>query len=147
MYSEEELDGLSEYITDQSYDSETLERRVVGAGLAMMTRRPDWNDLVGLVTRVSPRMVSVVIREVLDGRIRITDLSNQEVIVDPSESIAFVKRDDDTRLRKILNSSDWLEMLDEEDEPIEVLIRLGDKKAVKIIARDYIDGKVTVIPS
>ena len=147
VYSEEELDSLSEYITDQSYDSETLERRVVGAGLAMMTRRPDWNDLVGLVTRVSPRMVSVVIREVLDGRIRITDLSNQEVIVDPSESIAFVKRDDDARLRKILNSSDWLEMLDEEDEPIEVLIRLGDKKAVKIIARDYIDGKVTVIPS
>jgi exoribonuclease R len=147
IYSEEDLDNLSEYITDQSYDAETLERRVVGAGLAMMTRREDWSDLVGTVTRISPRMVSVVIREVLDGRIRISDLSKQEVIVDPSESIAFVKRDEGSRLKKILNSSDWLEMLDEEDEPIEVLIRLGDKKAVKIVARDYIDGKVTVIPS
>ena len=147
VFSEEDLDSLAEYITDQSYDAETLERRVVGAGLAMMTRRDEWKDLIGVVTRVSPRMVSVVIRDVLDGRIRISDLSKQEVIVDPSESIAFIKRDEETRLRKILNSSDWLEMLDEEDEPIEVLIRLGDKKAIKIVARDYIDGKVTVIPS
>ena len=147
VYTEDDLDSLSEYITDQSYDAETLERRVVGAGLAMMTRREDWNDLIGVVTRISPRMVSVVIREVLDGRIRITDLSKQEVIVDPSESIAFVKRDEEVRLKKIINSSDWLEMLDEEGEPIEILIRLGDKKPVKIVARDYIDGKVTVIPS
>ena len=147
VYTEEELDSMAEYITDQSYDAETLERRVVGAGLAMMTRREDWKDLIGIVTRVSPRMVSVVIREVLDGRIRLSDLSKQEVIVDPSESIAFIKRDEDARIKKILNSSDWLEMLDEEDEPIEVLIRLGDKKAIKIVGRDYIDGKVTVIPS
>lgn len=146
VYTEEDLDSLSEYITDQSYDAEILERRVVGAGLAMMTRRDDWNDLIGLVTRVSPRMVSVVIRDVLDGRIRISDLSKQEVIVDPSESIAFVKSNEETRVKKILNSADWLEMLDEEDEPIEILIRLGDKKAIKIVARDYIDGKVTVIP-
>ena len=146
VYTEEDLDNLSEYITDQSYDAETLERRVVGAGLAMMTRREDWKELVGIVTRVSPRMISLIIRDVLDGRIRIQDLSKQEVIVDPSESIAFIKHDEDTRIKKILNSADWQEMLDEEDEPIEVLIRLGDKKAVKIVARDYIDGKVTVVP-
>ena len=113
VYTEEDFDNLSEYITDQSYDAETLERRVVGAGLAMMTRREDWKELVGIVTRVSPRMISLIIRDVLDGRIRIQDLSKQEVIVDPSESIAFIKHDEDTRIKKILNSADWQELLDE----------------------------------
>lgn len=148
VYTNDELDELSEYITNQSFDAEMLERRVVGGGLAMMTRRPEWSkDLIGIVTRVSPRMVSVVIKEVLDGRIRLNDLSKQEIIVDPSESIAFIKRDEEQRIQKILTSSDWQDMLDEEDEPIEVLIRLGDKKSVKIIGRDYIGGKVTVIPT
>jgi exoribonuclease R len=148
VYSEEDLDQLSDYITDQSYDAETLERRVVGAGLAMMTRRPEWSkDLIGVVTRVSPRYISVIIKEVLDGRIRTRDLSKQEIIVDPSESIAFIKRDEQRTIQKILSSSDWQELLDDDNEPIEVLIRLGDKKSVKIIGRDYIEGKVSVVLS
>ena len=63
----------------------------------------------------------------------------------PSESIAFIKRDEEKRIQKILSSTDWQELLDDEDEPIEVLIRLGDKKSVKIVGRDYIAGRVSVI--
>lgn len=148
VYTYEELEELSEHVSDQSFAAEKLEVRVVGAGLAMMTRRPDWaGNLSGVVTRVSPRMVSVVIREVLDGRIRTSDLAKGEIAVDPAESIAFVKRDEDYRMKKILNSTDWQEMLDEEGEPVEVLVRLGQTLSVKIVARDYVDGRVTVQPS
>ena len=38
-------------------------------------------------------------------------------------------------------------MLDEEDEPIEVLVRLGQKIPLRISARDYVEGNVSVVPS
>ncbi|MFX0094980.1 MAG: hypothetical protein ACFFBD_24810, partial [Candidatus Hodarchaeota archaeon] len=86
-------------------------------------------------------------RRMADGRVRITDLTNDEVIVDPAESIAFRKRDENAILKQIKTSNDWQQMLDEEDEPIEILVRLGDRIKVKIAARDYVDGKVSVKPA
>ena len=66
--------------------------------------------------------------------------------MDPSESIAFRKKREDAQIKHILTSNDWQEMLDDENEPIEVLARLGQFITVKIVARDYIDGKVELIP-
>ncbi|MFX0060945.1 MAG: RNB domain-containing ribonuclease [Candidatus Hermodarchaeota archaeon] len=147
LYSDEELDELSEHCSEQARSAEDIEFQVKGIGMAMLTRRPEWSgQMSGLVTRILPYAVFVLLRRVVDGRVRLTDLTSDEVIVDPAESIAFRKRDENVILKQIKTSDDWQQMLDEEDEPIEILTRLGDKISVKIVARDYVDGKVSVKP-
>ncbi len=148
VYTEEEIAEFTEHCTEQTIAAERLERQVVGAGLAFMTRRPEWQGKInGVVTKILPRGFFLLLREVIEGKIRMTDYTRDEVIVDPSESIAFRKKKEGAMLRKILRAEDWQEMLDEEDEPIEVLVRLGQKIPVRVSARDYVEGNVSVVPS
>ncbi|MFX1513848.1 MAG: RNB domain-containing ribonuclease, partial [Promethearchaeota archaeon] len=147
LYTEEELEELTEHCSQQSHDADKLEWRIVGAGLAFMTRRPEWQGKInGVVTKILPRGFFLLLRDVVEGKIRMSDYTSEEVIVDPSESIAFRKKKE-TGLRKIYRAVDWQEMLDEEDEPIEVLVRLGQKIPLRISARDYVEGNVSVVPS
>ncbi|MFX0205103.1 MAG: RNB domain-containing ribonuclease [Candidatus Hodarchaeota archaeon] len=148
LYTEEESGEFTEHCTEQTISAEKLERQVVGAGLAFMTRRSEWQGKIdGVVTKILPRGFFLLLREVVEGKIRMTDFTRDEVIVDPSESIAFRKKKEGAMLRKIFHAEDWQEMLDEEGEPIEVLIRLGQKVPVRINARDYVEGNVSVVPA
>ncbi|MFW9995748.1 MAG: RNB domain-containing ribonuclease [Candidatus Odinarchaeota archaeon] len=148
LFTKEELDELAEHCSDQARAAEDLEYQVKGIGFTMLSRREEWQGTVtGLVTRVMPSRIFVLMRKVVDGKIRTSDLSNDEIIVDPAETIAFRKRDEKAIIKQITSSKDWQEMLDEEEEPIEILVKIGDKIGVQIVARDYIEGNVTVKPS
>jgi len=147
IFTAEELDELAEHCSKQSRAAENLEYQVKGIGFTMMSRRPGWKGAIeGMVTRVSPTRIFLLMRKVVDGKIRTSDLTSDEVIVDPAEAIAFRKIDEKAILKQITSAEDWQEMLNEEDEAIEVLIKLGDKIPVQIVARDYIQGDVTVKP-
>ncbi|MHA2296421.1 MAG: RNB domain-containing ribonuclease [Candidatus Hodarchaeales archaeon] len=148
LSTKEELDELSQHCSDQARAAEDLEYQVKGIGFTMMSRRPEWQgSITGLVTRIHPARIFVLMKKVVDGKIRTSDLTNEEVIVDPAEAIAFKKRDEKAIIKQITSSKDWQEMLDEEGEPIEVLVKIGDKIGVQIAARDYVAGNVTVKPT
>jgi exoribonuclease R len=147
-YSDEELEELTEYCSNQSQKAEKIEFQIKGAGLVLMTRRPEWSgNLSAVVVKVMARGIFLLIREIVEGRINMRDLTKDEIIVDPSESIAFRKRREDAQIKLILTSKDWQDMLDEDDEPIEILARLGQFINVKITGRDYVEGKVQLVPS
>ena len=147
-YSSDELEELTEYCSTQSQKAEKIEFKIKGAGLVLMTRRPEWRtNLSAVIVKVLPRGIFVLIREIVEGRINMRELTKDEIIVDPSESIAFTKKRENAQIKHILTSNDWQEMLDDENEPIEVLARLGQFITVKIVARDYIEGKVALIPA
>ena len=146
-YTAEELEELTDHCSTQSHKAESIEFQIKGAGIVLMTRRPEWSGkLKGVVVKVLPRGLFLLIGEIVEGRINMRDLTKDEVIVDPSESIAFRKRKDDAQIKHILTSKDWQDMLDEDDEPIEVLARLGQFMNVKITGRDYVEGKVQLVP-
>ncbi|HKZ42084.1 MAG TPA: RNB domain-containing ribonuclease, partial [Candidatus Hodarchaeales archaeon] len=146
-YTIEELEILAERCSEQSLKAEKLEFKAKGAGLALMTRRPEWaGTLPSVVTRITPRGLFLVIRQMVEGRMFLSQLTRSEVFVDPSECIALKKRKEDARIKQILRATDWQEMLDEDDEPVEVVTRLGDKINVQISSRDYVEGTVNVLP-
>ena len=148
IYTKEELDELSDHCSELSAAADKLMYRVTGQGLALLTRREDWRGTIpAIVTRVQNRGPSVMLRETVDGRIRMRDLSSDEVIVDESESIAFRKLSERVAMRRLIHASDWKEMLNEDDELIEKLIRLGEKINVTIVSRDYVQGNVNVKPA
>ncbi len=148
VFTEEQLDELADHCTDQTIAADKLERKIVGAGLAFMTRRPEWQRVYsGVVVRVLPHALFLTLREIIDGKLRMSDITRDEVIVDPSESIAFRKLKEGAILRKIQRADDWQEMLSDADEPIEVLVRLGQRIELRIAARDYIEGNVSVVPA
>ncbi|MFW9929086.1 MAG: RNB domain-containing ribonuclease, partial [Candidatus Thorarchaeota archaeon] len=147
VYTSDELEELTELCSTQSQKAESIEFQINGVGLVLMTRREEWRGtLSGVVTKVLPRGIFLLIKEMVEGRINMRELTKDEIIVDPSESIAFRKRREDAQIKQILKASDWQEMLDEENEPIEVLVRLGQFLQVKIIGRDYVEGKLELIP-
>jgi exoribonuclease R len=147
-YTPEELEELTELCSNQSQKAEKIEFQIKGAGLVLMTRRPEWSGkLTAVVVKVMARGIFLLIREIVEGRINIRDLTKDEIIVDPSESIAFRKRREDAQIKHILTSKDWQDLLDEDDEPIEILARLGQFISVKITGRDYVEGKVQLVPS
>ena len=113
-----------------------------------MTRRDDWQGVYsGVVVRILPHALFLTLREIIDGKLRMSDFTRDEVIVDPSESIAFRKKKERAMLKQILRADDWQELLDDDDAPIEVLVRIGQKIPVRIAARDYIEGNVSVVPA
>lgn len=148
IYTKDELDELGDHCSELSAAADKLMYRVTGQGLALLTRRKDWQgEIPAIVTRVQNRGPSVMLRETVDGRIRMRDLSNDEVIVDESESIAFRKLSERVAMRRLIHATDWQDMLNEDDELIEKLIKLGEKIRVTIVSRDYVQGNVNVKPA
>ena len=145
VYKKEELEELGEYCSTQGQKAENLEYQVIGAGLALMTRRPEWQGpQFGVVTKVLSHAAFILINDMVEGRLRMSDLTNDEIIIDPAESIAFRKLREDVAIKQILHASDWQELLDEQGDALEILIKLGQKVKVEIISRDYVEGTVNV---
>ena len=145
VYTAEELEELGEHCSTQSQKAESLEFQVIGAGLALMTRRQEWQGSQhGVVTKVLSHAAFILINDMVEGRLRMSELTKDEIIIDPAESIAFRKLREDVAIKQILHASDWQELLDEQGDALEILIKLGQKVKVEIISRDYVEGTVNV---
>jgi hypothetical protein len=98
------------------------------------------------VSNVTGAGIFISLSEAVQGRIRLRDLTTERVIIDPSETMAFVSYEGKMRYENEITAHNWQNFIDEDGEASAVLMKLGDKLGVIINSRDYVDGRVGAIP-
>ncbi|MHA1912599.1 MAG: RNB domain-containing ribonuclease, partial [Candidatus Kariarchaeaceae archaeon] len=139
VYSASEIEEMAGHCTDQTIAAEKLEYSVVGSGLTLYTLSDKWKGVKSAtVSNVTGAGIFISLSEAVQGRIRLRDLTNERVIIDPSETMAFVSYEGKMRYENEITAHNWQNFIDEDGEASAVLMKLGDKLGVIINSRDYV---------
>ncbi|MCY3411073.1 MAG: VacB/RNase II family 3'-5' exoribonuclease [Candidatus Heimdallarchaeota archaeon] len=147
-YTADEIEDIAIHCSEQSEIAEKLERIIVGAGFSFLTRNPGYSENTqGIVTSVSGGGVFVTLPNGIEARIPLNQMTDGATFVDDYESMAFLGSKGKFNLEEEITPENWRELLQvDEDNPMQILAKLGDKMAIRFIGWDLIEGRVTAAP-
>ncbi|MHA2249344.1 MAG: RNB domain-containing ribonuclease [Candidatus Kariarchaeaceae archaeon] len=147
VYSAEEIDEIAQHCTEQSEIAEKLERTVIGVGFSFLTRNPEYSEnKQGIVASIAKGGVFVLLPNGIEARIPLSRMTARSVFVDEYGSMAFVGFQSTDHIAEEVTPDNWQELLEGEEEPVEIIVKLGDKIAVEFTSWDHIEGRVGAAP-
>ncbi|MDH5400986.1 MAG: ribonuclease R [Candidatus Heimdallarchaeota archaeon] len=146
-YTSEEIEELAQHCSEQSEIAERLEKTIIGAGFSFLTRNKTYSDnKQGVVVSIFGGGVFVLLPNGIEARIPMSKLSDRPTFVDDYESMCFVGSRSDYNFNDKLTPTNWEDVLQKGDEPIEVIVKLGDRIALEFISWNHVEGKVEAAP-
>lgn len=147
-YTADEIEDIAIHCSEQSEMAEKLERNIVGSGFSFLTRNPDYSEnKQGIITSISGGGVFVTLPNGIEARIPLSQMTDGATFVDDYDSMCFLGSKGKFNLEEELTPQNWRELLQvDEDNPMQILAKLGDKMAITFIGWDHIDGRVTAAP-
>ncbi len=148
VYTADEIEDVAIHCSEQSEMAERLERNIVGSGFSFLTRNPDYSEnKQGIITSISGGGVFVTLPNGIEARIPLSQMTDGATFVDDYDSMCFLGSKGKFNLEEEITPDNWRELLEvDEDNPMQILAKLGDKLAITFIGWDLIDGKVTAAP-
>lgn len=150
VYSVEELDTIAEHCNVQSELAERLERNVVGAGFSFLTRNPKYSEnKQGVVISITGGAIYVLLPNGIEVKVPLKRITTRATFVDEYASMCFVGFKTIDHIAEEVTVENWRDLLQDnaEDDPVEIIAKLGDKMAVDFVGWNHIDGIVEAAPS
>ena len=146
-YTAEEIEELALHCTEQSEIAEKLERTIIGSGFSLLTRNPTYTEnRQGMVASIAGGGIFVLLPNAIEARIALSKMTGRPTFVDEYGSMCFIGFKSVDNLAEEVTPDNWRELLEGEEEPVEIIAKLGDKIAVDFVSWDHIEGKVGAIP-
>lgn len=146
VYLAEEIEELALHATEQTVTATKVERQVIGAGFAFFAKNQSYEQRLGIVSSISGGGVFVLLANGIEARIPLSQLTSQPTFVDDLETMCFIGARDQLEFADEITPNNYKELLQEGEEPIDVLAKIGDKVAVEFTEFDYVEGRISARP-
>lgn len=149
-YDAEELENIALHCNDQFDIADRLEKNVVGSGFSFLTRNPKYSEnRLGIVSSITGGSVYVMLPNGIEARVPISKITTRPTFVDEHASMCFVGFKSTDQIFEEVTVDTWRDLLQDadDDEPIEILVKLGDHMAINFVSWDHIQGRVFGVPS
>ncbi|MFV2013864.1 MAG: RNB domain-containing ribonuclease, partial [Candidatus Heimdallarchaeota archaeon] len=149
-YDMEELENIAIHCNDQFDIADRLEKTVVGSGFTFLTRNPKYSEnKLGIVSSITGGSVWVMLPNGIEARVPLSKITTRPTFVDEHASMCFVGFKSTDQIFEEVTVDTWRDLLEdaEDDDPIEVLVKLGDQMAIDFESWDHIEGRVIGAPS
>lgn len=149
-YDAEELENIAVHCNEQADIADRLEKTVVGSGFSFLTRNPKYSEnKLGIVSSITGGSVYVMLANGIEARVPFSKITNRATFVDEHASMCFIGFKSTDQISEEVTVDNWRDLLEnaDDDEPIEVLVKLGDKMAINFVSWDHIEGRVIGAPT
>ncbi|OLS25762.1 MAG: Ribonuclease R [Candidatus Heimdallarchaeota archaeon LC_2] len=149
-YDAEELENIAVHCNEQFEIADKLEKTVVGSGFSFLTRNPKYSEnKLGIVSSITGGTVYVMLPNGIEARVPLSKISTRATFVDEHACMCFVGFKSTDQIIEEVTVDNWRDLLEDEDsnEPIEILLKLGDQMAINFVSWDHIQGRVIGAPS
>jgi exoribonuclease R len=146
VYTAEDIEEMATHATEQSILAAQLERLVVSAGFSFLAKNQSFEQRLGIVSSISGGGVFVLLSNGIEARIPLSQMTSRPTFVDDHESMCFLGSRGKFDMQEELTPANYKDLLEHGDDPIEVLVKLGDKIAIEFAKLDHVEGKVEARP-
>jgi exoribonuclease R len=149
-YDAEELEDIAVHCNDQFDIADKLEKTVVGSGFSFLTRNPKYSEnKLGIVSSITGGSVYVMLPNGIEARVPLSKITMRPTFVDEHASMCFVGFSSTDQIVEEVTVDTWRDLLKDadDDEPIEILVKLGDQMAIDFVSWDHINGRVIGAPA
>lgn len=149
-YDAEEIENIAVHCNDQFDIADRLEKNVIGSGFSFLTRNPKYSEnKLGIVSSIAAGSVFVMLPNGIEARVPLTKITTRATFIDEHASMCFVGFSSTDQIFEEVTVDTWRDLLSDadEDEPIEILVKLGDQMAIDFVSWNHIEGRVIGAPS
>ena len=145
-YETKEIEQIAEHTSGQTVLADKLERQIVKAGYSFLIKDKNTEPKAGIISSISSGSAFVLLPNGIEARIPFSQLTSLPTFVDDYETMCFIGSKDQYELEEQITPHNYKELLKEGDEPIQVLIKVGDKVRIQFIKLNHIEGQITARP-
>ncbi len=150
VYENEEVENLALHSTEQSVLASKIEKQIVAAGYSFIAKNESQENRTGIVSSIYSGGVNVLLPNGIEARIPLRRFTDKPTFVDDYESMCFVGSRSKFDMNTEITPDNYKELLknteDTRDEPIEVIVELGDKIALSFTQFNHVEGEIVAAP-
>ena len=148
IYEPEDLETIANHCSGQSEMAEKLERTVTGSGFSFLTRNPKYSEnREGVVSSIAGGGIFILLPNGIEARIQLNKMTDRPTFIDEFNSMCFAGFQSTDQIAKEITPENWRTFIHEDEEdPIEIIAKLGDRIAIEFTSWDHIEGRVGAIP-
>ncbi|RMG37812.1 MAG: RNB domain-containing ribonuclease [Methanobacteriota archaeon] len=150
VYMAEEIENLADHSTEQSVLASKIEKQIVAAGYSFIAKNESLQNRLGIVSSIFSGGVNVLLPNGIEARIPLRRFTDRPTFVDDFESMCFVGSRSKFDMNTEITPENYKELLktssDDKEEPIEIIVELGDKIAVTFTQFNHVEGEIVAAP-
>ena len=149
-YLAEEIENLADHSTEQSVLASKIEKQIVAAGYSFIAKNESSQNRLGIVSSIYSGGVNVLLPNGIEARIPLRKFTDRPTFVDDFESMCFVGSRSKFDMNTEITPDNYKELLqtssDDKEEPVEIIVELGDKIAVSFTQFNHVEGEIVAAP-